>query len=584
MFPQNVFDSESDIDQPAPLRATYVLCMASIFAAIVLCITFTEFRDPDSLPLKSTTVSTVPLFNAWTIGWNAKQLRSGFPNYWDAPIFHPSAKAFAFSEPQPATMIIAPVVWATGSSIAGYKAWLILSLFLNGVFTCLLLRRLGYGTFYQVVGGCAMVFLPIVHQQIDVLQLTPVWGIVWFWSCLFQLANQPTVKTGIKTGVAFGMVFALCVHHALFVSLLLPFSVVVFVTALFVKRYLISTAISVVVAALIVLPIVIPIRSAAKANEFERKEKLVTGLSARPSQFLASSPKSLVKFSQFKASPTRQLCVGWVRMGFAILGIAYGLFWGSRRQWVLFMVLTAATAFAFSQGPRLSLGAITGDWKPWLFLSEYVPGFNQVRSAYRFAWFVQMAIILLSIEGLVAINAFVQMVCKASWRNAATCCLLVVPGVILAVEVLPEPAVRGGVPIVESHRNWIEFVKDNVAADQSIVCIPFASGTKVTDYLTSVQWMHFGLEHDVPMVNGYSGFFPQRVLDLRNRINKSFPSGELLDEFAELDVDLLVVMRKKVEPARMLATKSAKHRLVLLLEDPSGVDVYRLAPAMSWWP
>lgn len=271
-------------------------------------------------------------------------------------------------------------------------------------------------------------------------------------------------------------------------------------------------------------------------------------------------------------------------MGFAVVGVVFGLFWGRRRRWVLYLTLTAATAFAFSQGPLWSLGEVTGHWKPWLTLSAHVPGFKQVRSVYRFAWFVQMSIVLLSVEGLVAFHALSRRVPPSMWRKLVTLLLVVVPGVILAAEVIPEPSVRGGVPNVGDNRKWINFVRDNVEDDRSILCLPFASGKSVSDYLMSTHWMYFGLKHEVPMVNGYSGFFPKDVLDLRNRINDKFPSGELLDEFVALDVDLIVVMRNKYSPQTMLATKSKEHRLEMVYEDPVGVDVYRVLPAIPWWP
>ena len=53
----------------------------------------------------SSQVATVPLFNLWTIWWNADRLRHGLKDYWDAPIFYPERDTFAFSEPQPTTMI-----------------------------------------------------------------------------------------------------------------------------------------------------------------------------------------------------------------------------------------------------------------------------------------------------------------------------------------------------------------------------------------------------------------------------------------------------------------------------------------------
>ena len=160
--------------------------MAIIFLLLTFFITLDEFRYPGTLGLSSSKVTTVPLFNAWTIGWNADRLANGFAEYWDAPIFFPVRNSFAFSEPQPATLLVSPIVLSTGSVVLGYKAYLALSLFLNGFFAALLLSRFGYHWTLQIFGGIGILLLPIIHERIDAVQLVPVWGILWFWSSLFE--------------------------------------------------------------------------------------------------------------------------------------------------------------------------------------------------------------------------------------------------------------------------------------------------------------------------------------------------------------------------------------------------------------
>ena len=41
------------------------------------------------LPLGTEPAATVPLFNVWTVWWNADRAVAGYQGYWDAPIFHP---------------------------------------------------------------------------------------------------------------------------------------------------------------------------------------------------------------------------------------------------------------------------------------------------------------------------------------------------------------------------------------------------------------------------------------------------------------------------------------------------------------
>jgi hypothetical protein len=109
------------------------------------------------LPLGYEAVSTVPLFNAWTLWWNADRAAHGLANYWQAPIFCPAGGAFSFSEAQPTTMLVAPVV-ATLGIVAAYNLYLLASVALNGWLTLLLLRRVGL-KLLPAWGGCVLMIV-----------------------------------------------------------------------------------------------------------------------------------------------------------------------------------------------------------------------------------------------------------------------------------------------------------------------------------------------------------------------------------------------------------------------------------------
>jgi hypothetical protein len=109
------------------------------------------------LPVGDIGFTTVPLLNVWTMWWNADRLQHGFRGYWDAPIFYPTPDTFAFSEPQPPTVVMAPVLWMTGSRIFAYNLYLLLSIILNGAFAERLLKIVGLNRLPAVIGGMAMV-------------------------------------------------------------------------------------------------------------------------------------------------------------------------------------------------------------------------------------------------------------------------------------------------------------------------------------------------------------------------------------------------------------------------------------------
>jgi hypothetical protein len=127
-------------------RGSYWLLLTAGLTVLACVILWPAFRYPYSmLPAGASRVVTVPLFNAWTIWWNTECLSRGLQHYWNAPIFWPNAGTFAFSEPQPATLLVAPVVWMSGSVILAYNVYLLMSLVANGIFAARLLRTLRVG-------------------------------------------------------------------------------------------------------------------------------------------------------------------------------------------------------------------------------------------------------------------------------------------------------------------------------------------------------------------------------------------------------------------------------------------------------
>ena len=549
--------------------------MATLFSIVSGCLTISELRFPHSLPLQSMDVPTVPLFNAWTIGWNADRLLHGFQGYWDAPIFHPARMTFAFSEPQPATMIVAPLVWATGSPVVGYKVWLFLSLALNGFFAALLLRRMKYHWWHQAVGGVAIALLPVVHQQIDVLQLVPVWGILWLWSSLAEFSRQPGLRRGIETGLAFGLSFAMCVHHGLFLSLLLPVAVVLVTPSWTTRSFLTGAVVALAVALVLTLPVVLPIHDAVSTNDFLRQELTVKNLSTEPHHYLASPAGSLLCTGDQELHESQRLCVGWFRILLALWGVTLGLLKGPRRAWVLFLLLTGTLAATLSLGMNLDLFG----WKPWLMLSEYLPGLKQVRSVHRFSWFVQITLVLLAIEGLKFLQKCHENDLFGRWKKTSLAVLVIVPGLVCAAEVLPTAPRRGGVPDLAQHAGWTRYIRENISSGRAVACFPFAEAHSVRDYAQTTRWMLIGLQHGVPLINGYSGFFPRSSLKLQQELSDESVSVHNKLHLQSLGVEFLVVSRLFREPSEMLKSQTAANDgklLKLVFSSSNNIDVYKL--------
>jgi len=229
----------------------------------------------------------------------------------------------------------------------------------------------------------------------------------------------------------------------------------------------------------------------------------------------------------------------------------------------MFMLLTAVFSGLLAMGPHLKLGT----WQPWWTLSEMCPGMEQVRNVFRFAYLTQMAVILLAISGLSELKVWLTAVTKK--KSTVTLCLVIV-GLLAVAEIPAAKPLLAGVPILERNRNWTDFIKNNTPAGKGIVCLPFSAGVRAADFDSTTRWMYYGTLHGIPMVNGYSGFFPEHYMRLRQNITDNGLNDSILTELAETNIKFIVARKSYKMPNNM-------QRLKLVYQDSIGIDVHELS-------
>jgi hypothetical protein len=290
-----------------------------LYLLLALWTTWPLALEPTSrLPMGTESARTVPLFNAWTIWWNADRMLHLCNGYWDAPIFHPVENSFAFSEPQPTTMLVAPILWLTGSRVLAYNVYLWGALVLNGLIAQRLLRRVGVGRAIALGGGAAMLMLPIVHWQLGVLQLVPLGAILWTWAALFKISRMSSgggraagdaaaltmaLLRGGELGVAFAVSLLTCVHHGLFLAILLVGAAWTLGTRLLTRSTWLALVSAVAVAAVLTAPVVVKLSRVTAVHQFERPPAIVARLSATPGDYTVAAGYSPIDFGALGARP-----------------------------------------------------------------------------------------------------------------------------------------------------------------------------------------------------------------------------------------------------------------------------------------
>ena len=523
-----------------------------------------------ALPVGPVNSLTVPMFNLWTIWWNADQAWSGFPSYWHAPIFFPAADAFAFSEPQPTTLLVAPVIWLTGSRVLAYNVYYGLSFLLNAVMTERLLRLQSIGRLLARSGGVAMILLPILQWQRDVLQLIPIWGILWIWIAFTKLSRASRLRHGFELGVAAATTCLMCMYYGLFTAILSAGTGWILVRRWRVRATWIAWGWGAAVSVILAGPLIWHVLQVLNSHQFVREHDLIADLSIRPGDYTAAWGHGLIPWGRMSAREQWQMSPGWIKVGLASLGIGLGLLRRRTRRWTLFLALTAGLGFLLSLGTNLQWGGFS----IWEFLSRTVPGFSQVRSPFRFAVFVQIITVLLAVQALHVIVLWSRRH-SGRWGQIARC-LVCILAECVAFETLPWQTTCWMVPDVERHRGWISFVQRETPPGRAILCLPFATGQAVFQFEATTQWMYFGTFHKVPLVNGYSGFFPANEPRWRGELERSGITPEQLDRLGQTGVEFLILDSRAADELYSIPEQTSTLIIEKVFHDPTGIEIYRL--------
>jgi hypothetical protein len=531
-----------------------------IFAGWSVGLTYPLVLHPVShIPLGDEKAGTVPFLNLWTLQWNIDQLMQGYPRYWDAPIFAPARGTFAFSEPQPLSALLAAPLWLGLQAPAlAYNALVLLFLVLNGWFAYLLLRGWGLPQLPALMAGLFVQSLPFIAQEMGVLQLTALFGLLW--SLLYlnrSLASKSWQWSNfLGLGLALPFTFFTCAYYGLFSLLFLPLA---FICQFRPKQLNFSTSGQLLATTLLALglagPFVWAQHERLSGQGLNRSTSTIESNSARLEDYGKFLDHN-IWYSQIlglKSQPGQRLFPG---LGLTLLA-GLGFLAPLRPGVKVYLFLATLLALVLSLGLRLRLG----EFVPYQVLREYAPGFDQLRSPFRFAAFVQLHLGLLAGLGLYRLS-----------RKKVVQVLLAAP-VIFEALALPLPLQP--MPALQSNTPWQTWLNTR-EEPPTLVRLPFAPGSAVTEFEWTTRWMLEGRYLQGDMVNGYSGFFPPDHRRLRDEMVR-FPTPEGLILLRAKGVDYIVVNDRLID-AQQAAT-IGRH-LPLVFEDPHhDISIYALAGA-----
>ena len=467
------------------------------------------------LPLGSESSATVPLFNLWTLNWNAERAAHLWAGYWDAPIFYPQPHAFGLSDPMPLTGILFALarLCSLGNSFLAYNLCLLAILVLNGVGACRLSMAICGARGPSLLVGLLAVGLPWTANELGVVQLIVLFPVLCAFEAVVRFFAHPSYRLGVAVGLWSAASYLTSTYFGVYLSLF-----VVIAAAMLVRKHQLTLTQMKRLGAgagiyILLLISVVPGQLESTVG-FQRNEQSIAVGSAAPGHFLQLRSRSAGAVlkpwlgpteSRDRLSPPQRLYPGTALSLLALLGLVVALRTRAyRRVGACFGVLTAL-AFWLSMGPRASVFGFS----PYETLQLLHPGFSQMRSSFRLAAFMQIGMLALAGPGLLRLW---------QWRGRLGRSLGIGLVIVGLAEVLP-PAQRLG-PDYDSiyQRPWLHTMR---ALPRGPVAYlpPSPDGRAVHCEPVTVAMLQ-ALVYEKPLLNGYSGYFPDSHREYRTRLRR----------------------------------------------------------------
>ena len=472
-------------------------------------------------------------FSVWRLAWVAHKLPTDPLHLFDANIFYPHQATLAYSDAilLPAA-VLSPLQWLHINPVAVYNLTLLAAFVASGVAACVLVTELTGSFAAGLLGGVIFAFSPHRLEHFDHLELQFA-----FWIPLAVLAwHRAITRDGgyLVVGLlATGQVLS-SIYHGMF--LLLWLSVLTMVRLYRTPRLALHAGLRIVAIPLVVMALYSVPYMRSRADVGERGPSEVATYSAVPSDFL-SAPRNnrLYGWTASIGANERHLFPGFVALALLVVG-----FWPPLDRTRLLHAVGLALALDLTFGFNGGLYQLLYSW---------VLPFRGLRVPARADILVLMGTAVVAGFGLVRITRSIR-----SPRLAAA----VSVGLIIAasVECLAAPPL---IRVPSDISVWYSALRNR-------------PGTVIFEWPVTVPWrlykmldveyMYRSTRHWQPLINGYSGNYPNSYIGLLYDM-RSFPDTKTLAELQRRGVTVLVLHEERgTRPSYVQAVER-------LVRDPS---------------
>jgi hypothetical protein len=472
-------------------------------------------------------------FSVWRLAWVAHQLRADPWHLFDSNIFHPNRDTLAYSDAMLLPgLVLAPFNWMGISPLVVYNLTLFAAFVASAVAAFLLVRELTGSTPAALVGGVIFAFSAHRLDHFDHLELQFAFWIplaVLYWHRAVE-RDRGYLAVGL---LAAGQILS-SIYHGIFFAAWLA----VATSLWFVRTPLraLRAAVLILWLPLVTLAVYSLPYMKSRAEVGERPMSDVVGYSASAMDFLSAPANNvLYGWTDELSTNERHLFPGIVATLLLVVGLWPPL---DRTR----AVHAAALAFAL----LLTLGV---NGPIYRLLYDWVLPFRGLRVPARADILVLLGTSVLAGFGLTRL-----MRAMTSQRMAAMAAVAAVT--LASVECLARPTLIEANPTASVWYAWLRTVPDAVVFEWPVT-VPW----RLYD-MRDVRYMYRSTLHWRPMLNGYSGHYPESYVKLLYTM-RDFPYTPALLDLRRRGATVLIL--HDVEGSR----PSYDQALERLVRDPN---------------
>lgn len=454
-------------------------------------------------------------FNLWRLEWIAHALKSAPRELFNGNQFYPERGVLAYSDAMLVEGVLAaPMLWTGVPPVLVHNLMLLGAIVASAAGMYVLARQFSDSAAAGIAAGIIFAFAPYRFDHYMHMELQWTMWMPWAFWALHRTITTGAVHFGLLTGLFVTLQLLSSIYYGMFLGILIAVVGIAQMVPLR-GRALMQTAgalalggtVAATAAAMYSRPY-----SDASRRVGARHQHEVTMFSARPRDFRRATPDNLVWGTRYGA-PERQLFPGLTALILALVGL---LLVPPTARTIAY-VLGLALAF------ELSLG-MYGELYPYLY--EHVSAFRGLRAPARAAIFCLMFLAALAARGYAAVAGSIKPGARPAFAGAVLALLIVEYWVapLQLVEHYNEPP-----PLYK----WLALQPKGVVAEFPVPPPEALPGHEARVlYMSTFHWN--------PIVNGYSGYYPQSYLRRLDRLEK-FPSAEGLAQLRRDGVRYIIV-------------------------------------------